>query len=667
MFCNQIPPILLSSTSLLTTSAGIANLSSVSGLLAGTVQYVPFWKTAVKPVATSVVLTWGRKATARRAEAYANRHHLPLLRLEDGFLRSVGLGHQDEPLSVVLDDIGIYYDASRPSRLEQLIGMPLTPAESARAAALLGRWQSARISKYNHNRDYSEVLPASFVLVADQTLGDASIAFGQASAASFQLMIEQAQVLFPQHTILLKVHPDVMAGKKSGHFDLAELQQQGVVLLAEDVHPASLLPHASAVFCVTSQLGFEALLWQKPVFTFGMPFYAGWGLTTDALAPPARRQPVDLLQLVYAALVRYPRYLDPESGQCCEVERLIDWLALQRQQQQRLPAELYAVGFSWWKKYLLRQFIRGSRLHFVKEPAQVPAAARWLSWGSRYPAAAGQIRVEDGFIRSVGLGVALQRPLSWVFDPVGIYYDSSVPSLLEQILSQTDFTAEQLQQALALQQMLLQSQITKYNLGSRSWQRPLGKKVLLVPGQVETDASIRLGSPQIHSNVQLLAQVRQHNPQAWLVYKPHPDVQAGLRKVGQTENQAQQYCDEIVLAEDMAHLLTQVDEVHTMTSLTGFEALLRGVPVYCYGQPFYAGWGLTNDWLPLSRRQRQLSLAQLIAGALLIYPMYFHPKSNGYTTASNIVACLAEQRQQEVAKPIWWRRLLEWYLRLSPF
>ncbi len=195
----------------------------------------------------------------------------------------------------------------------------------------------------------------------------------------------------------------------------------------------------------------------------------------------------------------------------------------------------------------------------------------------------------------------------------------------------------------------------------------MGKKVLLVPGQVETDASIRLGSPQIQSNVQLLAQVRQQNPQAWLVYKPHPDVQAGLRKVGQTENQALQYCDEIVLAEDMAHLLTQVDEVHTITSLTGFEALLRGVPVFCYGQPFYAGWGLTSDWLPLSRRQRKLSLAQLIAGALLVYPMYFHPKSNGYATALAIVQSLTEQRRQAATRQIWWRRLLEFYLRLYPF
>lgn len=667
MFCNQIPPMFSSSSALLTTSAGIAKLSSVSCLLGETVQYVPFWKTALKPDPNSLVLAWGRKTSARRAEDYANRHQLPLLRLEDGFLRSVRLGHQDEPLSVVLDDIGIYYDAGQPSRLEQLIGMPLTPAESARAEALLKRWQQARVSKYNHNRDYSGTLPDAFVLVADQTFGDASVAYGLASAASFQQMLQQARDLFPQHAILLKVHPDVMAGKKRGHFDLAELQRQGIVLLAEDVHPASILPFASAVFCVTSQLGFEALLWQKPVFTFGMPFYAGWSLTTDALAPPSRRQPVELLQLVYAALVRYPRYLDPETGQCCEVERLIDWLALQRKQLQRFPTELYAVGFSWWKKYLLRQFIRGSRLSFVKSPAQVPEGSAWLSWGSRYPAAAGQIRVEDGFVRSVGLGVALQKPLSWVFDPVGIYYDSATPSLLEQILSQTDFNAAQLQQACELQQLLLHSQITKYNLGKSSWQRPIGKKVLLVPGQVETDASIRFGSPQIQSNLQLLAQVRQQNPQAWLVYKPHPDVQAGLRKEGQTENEVQQYCDEIVLAEDMAHLLTQVDEVHTMTSLTGFEALLRGIPVFCYGQPFYAGWGLTKDWLPVTRRQRQLSLAQLIAGALLVYPVYFHPKSKGYATASAIVECLAEQRKQAASRQIWWRRLLEWYLRLSPF
>ena len=40
-------------------------------------------------------------------------------------------------------------------------------------------------------------------------------------------------------------------------------------------------------------------------------------------------------------------------------------------------------------------------------------------------------------------------------------------------------------------------------------------------------------------------------------------------------------------------LLGIVDEVHTLTSLTGFEALLRGIEVHAYGGPFYAGWGLT--------------------------------------------------------------------------
>src|SRR3546814_20429812 len=65
-------------------------------------------------------------------------------------------------------------------------------------------------------------------------------------------------------------------------------------------------------------------------------------------------------------------------------------------------------------------------------------------------------------------------------------------------------------------------------------------------------------------------------------------------------------------------------EVHTMTSLTGFDALLRGTHVVKYGQPFYAGWGLTEDHIKngmaTGRRKRRLTLEQLVAGVLLRYP-----------------------------------------------
>jgi len=74
----------------------------------------------------------------------------------------------------------------------------------------------------------------------------------------------------------------------------------------------------------------------------------------------------------------------------------------------------------------------------------------------------------------------------------------------------------------------------------------------------------------------------------------------------------------------IAALLSEIDELHTLTSLTGFEALLRGVPVTVYGHPFYAGWGLTRDIEPL-KRGRLLSIEELAAAALILYPRYLDP------------------------------------------
>ena len=43
------------------------------------------------------------------------------------------------------------------------------------------------------------------------------------------------------------------------------------------------------------------------------------------------------------------------------------------------------------------------------------------------------ISVEDGFVRSVGLGGNLISPLSLLFDKKGIHYDGSKPSDLENL------------------------------------------------------------------------------------------------------------------------------------------------------------------------------------------------------------------------------------------
>src|SRR5207253_2034231 len=79
---------------------------------------------------------------------------------------------------------------------------------------------------------------------------------------------------------------------------------------------------------------------------------------------------------------------------------------------------------------------------------------------------------EDGFLRSVGLGAELARPLSWVLDRTGMYYDATRPSDLEQLLQSWEFTPQLLARAAALRERIVASGITKYSVGERAWPRP---------------------------------------------------------------------------------------------------------------------------------------------------------------------------------------------------
>lgn len=94
-----------------------------------------------------------------------------------------------------------------------------------------------------------------------------------------------------------------------------------------------------------------------------------------------------------------------------------------------------------------------------------------------------------------------------------------------------------------------------------------------------------------------------------------------------------------------------VDEVHTLTSTVGFEALMHGKPVFTYGLPFYAGWGLTNDWLTCERRTRTRTLDELIYAALIEYPTYMNPKNGEYTTALSAAKLLADPDFTYDARP----------------
>lgn len=613
------------------------------------------------------VLAWGRKPSARRSEEWAQRLGLPLSRLEDGFLRSFGTGDRFPPLALAVDAVGIYYDSAYASALELMLENDadiLKPSqeEVLRARAAVA---AARLSKYNHAPPLriDRLRPADTrrVLVIDQTAGDLSVLLGSASAESFTAMLAAARAENPDATIYVKTHPEVSAGRKGGY--LVDVQEdERTVVLREAIDPVSLIEQMDHVYVVTSTMGFEALLAGKPVTCFGMPWYAGWGATDDRVSCPRRTRKRTVDELFAAAYLQYSRYLDPVTHQRGTIFDLIDWLTRQKAMAARYSGRMICVGFRRWKAANIEPMLSlfPGRVKFVKDAtaaaALVPAGADCLiHWGREAPAGLPELaqrcgvrllRMEDGFVRSVGLGSDLIRPLSVVLDERGIYFDPGQESDLEHLLNTRAFDDTDRERARAVRAFIVEHGITKYNIEPRAradWPHG-GRTVVLVPGQVEDDASIRFGCEGVRTNLDLLRAARAAHPDAFIVYKPHPDVMSGNRKGSVALQAAAEVADHVETHLSVVSCIEACEVVHTMTSLTGFDALLRGKRVVVYGRPFYAGWGLTEDVLPVPRRQRRLTLDELVAGALLHYPLYWDWDLKGYTTCEAVLHRIVETR-----------------------
>ena len=623
-------------------------------------------------LADDLLVGWGNKQNSAALQDLASREGRPFWRLEDGFIGY--LGHPARAgvaLGLVWDDQGIYYDARTPSRLESLIPTPLCEQELVRAQGLITLVRTHGVTKYNlyPGQEDPVQLPPSLarrfdmdsrprILLIDQVAGDLSIAGALADEQRFIEMVHAARARHPGARLLLRTHPDTRLGKKRGA--LARLNLPDLEVVSEPCHPHALLRTVDAVYTVSSQMGFEALLLGKPVYCFGMPFYAGWGLTQDTLRCE-RRTLVTLEQLVHGALIAYPRYCDPVLGQPCEVEEVISLIAAQLKPAPRWQ-RLYLVGFSLWKRAFMRTFCThlAHKLVFVRHPPRhLTGDEQVLVWGRQYPELTSAIRVEDGFIRSRGLGSNLCRPSSLSIDPVGIYFDSTAPSQLERQLQEHQFSDHDLARGSALLELLRTHKVSKYNVGdSRLWAPAKGDKpCVLVVGQVDGDASILTGSPVIRSNEELLWAVRAARPDAHILFKPHPDVVAGNRAGAISSACLAECIDEQVLDVELGSLYPHVDELHTMTSLSGFEALVQGVKVTTWGQPFYSGWGLTDDRHPPRRRERQLTLAQLTLVTLAFYPCYFDWASGLWIGPEQQIRLLAAQGNSDSKPVLWFKRL----------
>lgn len=310
---------------------------------------------------------------------------------------------------------------------------------------------------------------------------------------------------------------------------------------------------------------------------------------------------------------------------------------------------VFAFHINDWKRNFISDFLVEKKIIFVPIAVSKNSsdANKWkkiiaknqnaslLIWGINIPKIFDDLSnkrfyVEDGFIRSVGLGASHTLPFSLTIDESTPYFDSTKPSDMETMLSTYDFSSESelLLRARKIINKIVETGISKYNNTDFLDKNIYGvkkEKRILVIGQVEDDASIKYGSLKKYTNNDLVHIARMENPEAEIFYKPHPDVVAMKRKELSNPHDVSHLCKLLLDDIPLAQAFETVDHVYTITSQAGFEALMRGIKVTTVGAPFYSGWGLTDDRQKIIRRNRNLSLEQVFAVAYILYPIYFNP------------------------------------------
>lgn len=571
------------------------------------------------------ILGWGHKPSGKKAIALANHHEKVCVLAEEGFL---AYGHEaNAPLQILFDTHGIHYDPQQPSIIDHYLNAADAPNIRSQATTLMALIRTHNLSKFNTQPTPTAIPTRPFILLCDQVPNDAALVASGATQKRFDAMLSSIKQTWPTHDVIIRTHPKAT----QGHYKIME----GVRLVTGTDAPGPWLKAADHVVTVSSQLGFEALIHGTNVTCWGTPFYAARGLTRDIGAQPGyQRQQADLEQLVGAALILAPTTFDAVTGAPSTTLALAHHLVSVRKQHTVLTGPITPKGFSQRKKRHLQRFF--PKTHQAQKGTTV-------GWGK----VNAPIRVEDGFLRSKGLGADLVAPLSWIVDTTGgVHFDHTAPSMCETLLNTHPIDQTLEDRGKAIKSRLLQQGLTKYNIEPNPKIPCPYESYTLVLGQVEADASL-LKSP-IKTNQALIETVQAQTSDT-LVFRPHPDVSSGLRK-GSIPTGA--------IIDTTTPLLTLIEaatSIHVISSQGGLEALIRDKPVYCHGPAFYAGWGLTQDSMTFERRTRTLSLNALVAILYDVLPLYNNP-TTGMPLSLEQAADIIEQRIYKT--PSRWKRWL---------
>ncbi|AYY80152.1 capsular polysaccharide export protein, LipB/KpsS family [Proteus vulgaris] len=282
----------------------------------------------------TAIYHWGMSFTLKKYIKKSKKHQIPLFLIEDGFLRSLYSFVANVPaelksgISFTVDTKGFYFDATTETDLEIMLNnYILSEEERYESKKIISKIIENKLSKYNNQPFKSPIIGKTNkpkVLVIDQSYGDMSLKLGMVDDNVFQQMIIDAINENPDHEIIFKIHPDTIANNSTSKF--IDKFKDKVTVLTEYINPISLLIQMDKVYVATSQLGFEALMCGKPVHVYGLPFYAGWGLTIDKQSINRRKRNLTIEDLFFITYIKYSYYINPKTKNICSIYEAINYL-----------------------------------------------------------------------------------------------------------------------------------------------------------------------------------------------------------------------------------------------------------------------------------------------------------------------------------------------------
>ena len=646
----------------------------------------------VEKYKNKVFMVWGYK-DRKRIKRYSKNKNIPFFRVEDGFIRSVQLGASKSiPISLCIDSEVLYYDASESSDLERILSSYDFKQDTELIKLAKESMESLKIlniSKYNNvsNKDIESIYgkkEKKRILVIGQVEDDESIKRGCLNKITNNELVILARMENPEAEIFYKPHPDVLFGKRKMYSNPQDVMSIAKVIV-EPLSLADALQTIDHVYTITSLSGFEALIRGIHVTTLGAPFYSGWGLTDDRQFINRRGRKLTIEEVFAAAYILYPKYFHPITKREIDIKETIKIISFMRDFEEKKnepdqisnidgesinveidnTAKIGVLSKGIWAIPNLDSFFKGDLVFNPK--SNMDKLSYIAGWG-RKPTAKKAIKMalennltylalEDGFIRSIDLGVNGAPTYSICLDNVGIYYDATKPSRLENILNSSGWERESLlQDATKAIELIRNNYLSKYNHAPMANENSIKKKEnedrILVVDQTLGDMSISLGLASKEVFIEMYKQARLENPVAHIYIKTHPDVISGKKQGNLSSIDIDNNTTFIYDDCNPISLLNLMDKVYVVTSQLGFEALLLEKEVHCFGMPFYAGWGITIDRKKLERRVRDRTLTEVFAAAYLLYTRYINPNTGKAGSIFDVINYIVENRNLDLNEAI---------------